>query len=95
MAPAGCAGVIVAPAAPAKMPKPKEVGELAPATIVVTLPATATLTIDGVPANIPAATGASASRLLGSLTPGSTLNWARCLAWMATQAAPVASLYDT
>ena len=45
----------------------------------------AALTIDGVPANVPSATGAAGSRLLGSLTPGSPANWARCLAWMAAQ----------
>jgi anhydro-N-acetylmuramic acid kinase len=45
----------------------------------------AALTVDGVPANVPAATGAAGYRLLGSLTPGSSANWARCLAWMAAQ----------
>jgi anhydro-N-acetylmuramic acid kinase len=43
----------------------------------------AALTLDGVPANIPGATGASGARLIGSLTPGSPANWARCLSWMA------------
>jgi anhydro-N-acetylmuramic acid kinase len=47
----------------------------------------AALTVDGVCANLPAATGAAASRLLGSLTPGSSTNWARCLAWMAAHTA--------
>ncbi len=47
------------------------------------------LTIDGVAANVPAATGAAGSRLLGSLTPGSSTNWSRLLAWMASQTAPV------
>jgi anhydro-N-acetylmuramic acid kinase len=47
----------------------------------------AALTLDGVPANVPSATGAAGSRLLGSLTPGSPENWARCLAWMAAQVA--------
>ncbi len=46
----------------------------------------AALTIDGVPGNAPSATGAAGSRLLGSLTPGSSANWARCLQWMAQQA---------
>src|SRR5439155_21352557 len=50
----------------------------------------AALIVDGVPANLPAATGAAGSRLLGSLTPGSSANWARCLAWMAAQTAPLA-----
>jgi anhydro-N-acetylmuramic acid kinase len=45
----------------------------------------AALTLDGVPANVPSATGAAGSRLLGSLTPGSSMHWARCLAWMAGQ----------
>jgi anhydro-N-acetylmuramic acid kinase len=47
----------------------------------------AALTLDGVPANLPSATGATGTRLLGSLTPGSSANWARCLAWMASQVA--------
>jgi anhydro-N-acetylmuramic acid kinase len=50
----------------------------------------AALTVDGVPGNLPAATGAAGARLLGSLTPGSSANWARCLAWMAAQTAPLA-----
>jgi anhydro-N-acetylmuramic acid kinase len=48
----------------------------------------AALTLDGVPANVPSATGAAGSRLLGSLTPGASANWARCLAWMAAQTVP-------
>jgi anhydro-N-acetylmuramic acid kinase len=51
----------------------------------------AALTVDGVAANVPAATGAAGSRLLGSVTPGSAANWARCLHWMAAQTAPVAA----
>jgi anhydro-N-acetylmuramic acid kinase len=43
----------------------------------------AALTLDGVPGNAPAATGAAGSRLLGSLTPGATANWARCVQWIA------------
>lgn len=54
----------------------------------------AALTVDGVPANVPAATGAAGARLLGSLTPGSSTNWARCLAWMAAQTAPLATVYE-
>jgi anhydro-N-acetylmuramic acid kinase len=50
----------------------------------------AALTLDGTPANAPGATGASGSRLLGSLTPGASDNWARCLKWMAGQNAPLA-----
>jgi anhydro-N-acetylmuramic acid kinase len=45
----------------------------------------AALTVDGVPANLPSATGAASARLLGSLVPGSSVNWARCLDWMASQ----------
>ncbi len=47
----------------------------------------AALTLDGVPASVPSATGAAGSRLLGSITPGSSTNWARCAAWMASQTA--------
>jgi anhydro-N-acetylmuramic acid kinase len=53
----------------------------------VTHGALAALTVDGVPASLPSATGAAGSRLLGNLTPGSSANWARCLAWMASQTA--------
>jgi anhydro-N-acetylmuramic acid kinase len=48
----------------------------------------AALTLDGVPGSVPSATGAAGSRLLGSLTPGASANWARCLSWMAAQSAP-------
>jgi anhydro-N-acetylmuramic acid kinase len=48
----------------------------------------AALTLDGVPANLTTATGAAGSRLLGSLTPGSPANWARCLEWMGALASP-------
>jgi anhydro-N-acetylmuramic acid kinase len=43
----------------------------------------AALTLDGVSGNLPSATGAAGPRLLGSLTPGGSSNWARCLNWMA------------
>jgi anhydro-N-acetylmuramic acid kinase len=43
----------------------------------------ATLTVDGVPASLPSATGAAGARLIGSLTPGSAANWGRCVHWMA------------
>jgi anhydro-N-acetylmuramic acid kinase len=46
------------------------------------------LTLDSVPASLPAVTGAGGARLLGSITPGAPVNWAQCLAWMARQAAP-------
>lgn len=48
----------------------------------------AALVMDNVPANLPPVTGAGGARLLGSITPGATTNWARCLAWMARQAVP-------
>jgi anhydro-N-acetylmuramic acid kinase len=54
----------------------------------------AALTVDGIPANVPAATGAVGGRLLGSLTPGSSTNWARCLTWMASQMAPLGATYQ-
>ena len=49
----------------------------------------AALTLDGVPASLPTVTGASGQRLLGQFSPGASGNWARCLAWMARQAAPL------
>jgi len=48
----------------------------------------AALTMDGVPANLPGATGASGPRLLGNITPGSSANWGHCLNWMASQTTP-------
>jgi anhydro-N-acetylmuramic acid kinase len=60
----------------------------------VTAALLAALTVDGAPANLPSATGAAGSRLLGSLTPGAPDNWARCLAWMAAQAVPLALVGD-
>ncbi len=54
----------------------------------------AALTMDGVPANLPSATGTAAARLLGSITPGSPTNWARCLAWMLSQTPPNADFTD-
>ncbi|MCI0642850.1 MAG: anhydro-N-acetylmuramic acid kinase [Gemmataceae bacterium] len=48
----------------------------------------AALTLDGVPTNVPSVTGAVGARILGSLTPGNSGNWARCLAWMHAQTAP-------
>src|SRR5262249_13574428 len=61
------------------------VGVPAEARKALTAAVLAALTVDGVPANLPSATGAAGSRLLGSLTPGSALNWSHCLAWMAAQ----------
>ncbi len=53
----------------------------------VAFAALAALTMDAVPGNLPAVTGANGSRLLGSITPGSSANWSQCLACMARQAA--------
>ncbi|GIW78863.1 MAG: anhydro-N-acetylmuramic acid kinase [Gemmatales bacterium] len=47
----------------------------------------AALTMDGVPANLPTVSGAAGARILGSITPGSTNNWSRCLHWLVKQAA--------
>lgn len=56
----GCTGgVIIAPGAETPKVMPKKVGSLAPATIVVSLPANATLTVDGTPT-----TSTSAQRTL-------------------------------
>ena len=52
-------------------------------------------TLDGIAASVPSATGAVASRLLGSLTPGTSSNWARCLAWMAAQTAPLRGIVSS
>lgn len=49
--------------------------------------ALAGLTLDAVPGNLPAVTGASGFRLLGSITPGNPANWSACLAWMARRTA--------
>jgi len=54
----------------------------------------ATLTTDGVPANLPSATGTATARLLGSITPGSSSNWPRCLAWMLSQTAPNSDVWE-
>jgi anhydro-N-acetylmuramic acid kinase len=51
----------------------------------------AALTVDGVPGNLMSTTGASGTRLLGSLTPGASANWARCVAWMAQQTGALAA----
>jgi anhydro-N-acetylmuramic acid kinase len=49
----------------------------------------AALSVDGVPINVPAVTGASGQRVLGQFAPGQRDNWARCLVWMARQTAPL------
>jgi anhydro-N-acetylmuramic acid kinase len=71
-----------------------QIGVAADARKAVGFGILAALTVDGVPANVPAATGAAGARLLGSLTPGSSTNWARCLAWMAAQTAALAVADD-
>jgi anhydro-N-acetylmuramic acid kinase len=45
----------------------------------------ACLALDGMPATLPSVTGASGSRLVGCITPGSGSNWTRCLQWMSGQ----------
>jgi anhydro-N-acetylmuramic acid kinase len=65
-------------------------GYPAPTRKAISAAGLAALTVDCVPANLPAVTGAAGTRLLGSITPGSSANWARCLTWMASQAAPLA-----
>ena len=52
-----------------------EVGVPAAARKAVNFALLAALTLDGVPANLPSATGAAGSRLLGNLTPGTMANW--------------------
>jgi anhydro-N-acetylmuramic acid kinase len=54
----------------------------------VTAGVLAALTLDGVAGNVPTVTGAAGPRLLGSITPGASASWARCLHWMAQQVAP-------
>ncbi len=62
-----------------------EVGIPAEARKALAFGVIAALTVDGVPGNLPSVTGAAGGRLLGSLIPGSSANWARCLEWMASQ----------
>jgi anhydro-N-acetylmuramic acid kinase len=73
--------------APAPLERTDRCGVPAEAREAMAFGVLAALTVDGVPGNVPSATGAAGSRLLGSLTPGSASNWARCLAWMANQSA--------
>jgi anhydro-N-acetylmuramic acid kinase len=72
---------------PVPMERTDRCGISAEARKAVAFAALAALTLDGVPANLPSVTGASGPRLLGTLTPGASANWARCVAWMAQQAA--------
>jgi anhydro-N-acetylmuramic acid kinase len=73
--------------APVPVEKTDAHGIPADARQAVAFAGLAALTMDGVPANLPAATGAAGPRLLGSFTPGHGPNWARCLSWMAAQTA--------
>jgi anhydro-N-acetylmuramic acid kinase len=52
----------------------------------------AALTLDGVSASTPNATG-TVGRMLGRLTPGNSQNWSRCLRWMLTQSSELVSPY--
>jgi anhydro-N-acetylmuramic acid kinase len=52
----------------------------------------AALTLDGVPASTPGATGA-VGRMLGRLTPGTMPNWGRCLRWMSEQSGEITHPY--
>jgi anhydro-N-acetylmuramic acid kinase len=74
--------------APRPLVKTDQLGIPAEARKSVASGMLAALTVDGVPASLPSATGAPGARLLGSITPGSPANWARCLAWMAGQISP-------
>ncbi|MCI0380241.1 MAG: anhydro-N-acetylmuramic acid kinase [Gemmataceae bacterium] len=74
--------------APTPVEKMDAYGIPAEARKAVAFAGLAALTLDGVPTNVPSVTGAGGARLLGSLTPGNSANWARCLAWMHAQAAP-------
>jgi len=74
--------------APVPLEKIDAYGIPAEARKAVAFAGLAALTMDGVPANLPGVTGATGSRLLGHLTPGSSTNWAQCLSWMAAQATP-------
>jgi anhydro-N-acetylmuramic acid kinase len=73
--------------APAPMERIDRHGVPTEARKALAFAALAALAMDGVPANVPASTGAAGPRLLGSFTPGGGANWARCLAWMAGQTA--------
>jgi len=78
----------------APLPLSKTSGVAAEARKSVSAGILAALTVDGVPASLPSVTGAQGARLLGSITPGSSANWARCLAWMAAQTTPPPELID-
>jgi anhydro-N-acetylmuramic acid kinase len=69
----------------APLARTDEAGIMAEQVEAVSTGLLAALTLDGVPGNSPSVTGAAGSRLLGSLTPGSSASWARCVHWMARQ----------
>jgi anhydro-N-acetylmuramic acid kinase len=80
--------------APLPLAKMEEFGIVTEARKSVDSAILAAFTLDGVPANLPSVTGASGARLLGSITPGSPSNWARCLAWMAGQISPLSEEWN-
>jgi anhydro-N-acetylmuramic acid kinase len=77
--------------APVPLSKSDEIGLPAQACKAAAYAVLAALTMDGVAGNVPSATGAAGSRLLGSVTPGTPANWARCLSWMAAQTSSLAN----
>jgi anhydro-N-acetylmuramic acid kinase len=77
-----------------RLERTDEVGVAAGARQALSYGVLAALTMDSVPGNVPSATGAAGARLLGSITPGSPANWARCVHWMAGQVAPIAAAED-
>jgi len=73
--------------APLRLEKIDVCGVPAEARKATAFAALAALTLDAVPGNLPALTGASGARLLGSIAPGDPANWSACVAWMARQTA--------
>jgi len=67
---------------PVPLEKIDKYGIPAEARKAVAFAGLAALTMDGVPGNVPSATGAQGARLLGSITPGAAPNWERCLQWL-------------
>jgi anhydro-N-acetylmuramic acid kinase len=74
--------------APVPLEKIDAYGIPAEARKAVAFAGLAALTLDGVPANLPRATGAAGPRLLGQITPGASANWAECVSWMGAQNRP-------
>jgi anhydro-N-acetylmuramic acid kinase len=73
--------------APLRLEKTDACGVPCQARKAIAFAALAALTLDAAPGNLPAVTGASGARLLGSITPGNPNNWSACVAWMARQTA--------